>query len=80
MRIALAQINPHVANFESNTQKIIDNITTLAEKRAELIVFPEAALFGYHPFDLLEREQLVLEQEKYLKKIIKSIPKNVHVL
>ena len=42
------------------------------EKKAELIVFPEAALFGYHPFDLLERESLVVQQNKALQKILKA--------
>ena len=80
MRIALAQINPSLADFEYNSKKIISHIQTLAEKKAELIVFPEASLFGYHPFDLLEREDLVETQLKYLKVILKSIPTGCFVL
>ena len=80
MRIAIAQINPTLADFESNYQKIIQYINKLELKKAELIIFPEASLFGYHPFDLLERSQLVDQQEKYIKKLIKVLPKNVHVL
>lgn len=80
MRIALAQINSSLADFDYNAEKIISHIKTLAEKKAELIVFPEASLFGYHPFDLLERELLIDQQNKALKKILKSIPDNVHVL
>lgn len=80
MRIALSQINSSLADFDFNADKIISNIKTLAEKKAELIVFPEASLFGYHPFDLLEREQLITQQNKALQKILKAIPANVYVL
>lgn len=80
MRIALAQINSTLADFDANAEKIISHIKTLTEKKAELIVFPEASLFGYHPFDLLERETLVTQQNKALQKILKSIPQGVHIL
>ncbi len=80
MRIALAQINSKLADFEFNKSIILENIQRLSEKKAELIVFPEASLFGYHPFDLLERSVLVDQQNKALKEILKSIPQGVHVL
>jgi len=80
MRVALAQINSHLAHFEKNSSVIIENIKSLAEKKAQLIVFPEASLFGYHPFDLLERSELVKKQNQYLKLICKHIPENVFVL
>jgi NAD+ synthase (glutamine-hydrolysing) len=80
MRIALSQINTSLADFDYNAEKIISHIKTLAEKKAELIVFPEASLFGYHPFDLLEREVLISQQDKALKLILKAIPTGVHVL
>ncbi len=80
MRIAIAQINPTLADFESNYLKIIQYVKKLELKKAELIIFPEACLFGYHPFDLLERSQLVEQQEKYINKLIKVIPKNIHIL
>lgn len=80
MRIALSQINPTLASFEHNAEIIIQHIHNLAAKKAELIIFPEASLFGYHPFDLLERENLILIQNKALNKILKQIPKGVFVL
>ena len=80
MRIAVAQINSKLADFDYNSRKILEAIKSLSEKKAELIVFPEACLFGYHPFDLLERGALVEQQLKALKKLIQNIPKNVHVL
>ena len=80
MRIALAQINPSLADFKNNKQKILDYILRAHEKKADLVVFPEASLFGYHPFDLLEREQLIKKQMQELKNIMKQIPKGVFVL
>lgn len=80
MRIALAQINSTLADFDANAEKIISHLKTLAEKKAELIIFPEAALFGYHPFDLLEREALIEQQNKALSRILKTIPQGVHIL
>lgn len=80
MRIALSQINSKLADFNYNKEKIIQEIQSLAEKKAELIVFPEAALFGYHPFDLLERKKLIKNQIHALKEILKHIPQNCYVL
>lgn len=80
MRIAIAQINSNLADFEFNKNKIVENIQRLSEKKSELIIFPEAALFGYHPFDLLERSALVDQQMKALKEIIKTIPAGVFVI
>lgn len=80
MRIALAQINPILGDFRYNQEKILNFITRAKEKKAELVVFPEASLFGYHPFDLLERELIVEQQTKMLKELTKKIPDKIHVL
>lgn len=80
MRIALAQINPILADFDYNREIILHNIKRAKEKKADLVVFPEAALFGYHPFDLLEREKIVQDQLKALSKLIKEIPKGMFVI
>lgn len=80
MRIALAQINSLLGDFEGNKAKIMDNIRRAVERRCDLVVFPEAALFGYHPVDLLERPSLVDAQEKVLREIHKEIPKGPAVL
>ncbi len=80
MRIALAQINSLLGDFEGNKNKIQDNIRRAIERRCDLVLFPEAALFGYHPADLLERPTLVDQQEAAIKEIHKSLPKGVSVL
>ena len=80
MRIALAQINVTLGDFTANQKKILNYVLRAKEKKAELVVFPEASLFGYHPFDLLERGLLVEQQHRALKELLKKIPENIHVL
>lgn len=79
MKIALAQINPTLGAFESNAKKIIDFCERAHLMNADLVVFPEATLFGYHPMDLLELPWIVQEQEKYIQWIHKRIPKGLGV-
>jgi len=59
MKIALAQLNYHVGNFESNTQKIISNINLAKTKGADIVVFAELAICGYPPRDFLEFEDFI---------------------
>ncbi|MEN0057660.1 MAG: NAD(+) synthase, partial [Bdellovibrio sp.] len=80
MRIAIAQINPVLADFEFNHKKIVDYIQQAQQKKCEMVVFPECTLFGYHPFDLLERKQLVAKQEALFKKLQKSVPAGMAVV
>lgn len=80
MRIATAQINTHIANFEQNYQKIIEYTKKAKDQGCDLVLFPELSLFGYWPSDLLERKELVSAQLKYLNQIKKNIPKGIGVL
>lgn len=54
MKIALAQLNIHVGNFEQNTQKIIAAINSAKAQGAELVVFSELSVCGYPSRDFLE--------------------------
>lgn len=54
MKIALAQLNFHIGNFESNTVKIIEVIKRAQAEGASLVVFPELAVCGYPPLDFLD--------------------------
>ena len=55
MRIALGQINPTIGDFEGNRRLIEAAVDQSARGGADLVVFPELALCGYPPKDLLER-------------------------
>ncbi|MET0637281.1 MAG: NAD+ synthase [Chitinophagaceae bacterium] len=54
MKIALAQQNYHIGNFEANTRKIIEAIGWAKEQQADLVVFSELCVCGYPPRDFLE--------------------------
>jgi NAD+ synthase (glutamine-hydrolysing) len=80
LKIASAQINVTLGDFKANSEKILDFINRAVEKKTNLVVFPENALFGYHPFDLLERKKVVEEQLKALKIIVNKMPKGIYAL
>lgn len=69
MKIALAQQNYHIGNFESNTQKMISAIQQAKAQQAELIVFSELCVCGYPPRDFLEFDDFVNECYKAIEKI-----------
>jgi NAD+ synthase (glutamine-hydrolysing) len=72
MKIALAQINPTVGNLEGNAQKIIEYIGKAKKQGSELVVFPELAITGYPPEDLLLKPQFITDNINALKKIVKA--------
>ena len=69
MKIALAQINPTVGNFAGNTRLILDFAARAAEAGAELAVFPELAVCGYPPADLLEKRSFLDRAREALDEI-----------
>lgn len=80
MRIGVAQINPVLGDFQGNREKIQREVKAAVAKRCSLVVFPECALFGYHPFDLLERTHAVDAQLRELDKLHRSLPAGVAVV
>ena len=59
MKIALAQLNYHIGNFEFNTKKIIDTIRKAKTDYVDIIVFSELAICGYPPQDFLDYAHFV---------------------
>jgi NAD+ synthetase len=55
VKVAIAQINPTIGDFAGNRQLILDATAAAEQRGAELAIFPELALVGYPPRDLLER-------------------------
>ncbi|OGQ22601.1 MAG: NAD+ synthase [Deltaproteobacteria bacterium RIFCSPLOWO2_02_FULL_44_10] len=53
MKIAVAQINSTIGDFEGNTKKILDRLAWAEKAEADLLLFPELAVCGYPPQDLL---------------------------
>lgn len=69
MRVMAAQINPTVGDLEGNTRKIIDALIRARAKDVDVIVFPELALTGYPPEDLLLDPEFIVAAEERLKEI-----------
>lgn len=59
MKIALAQLNYHIGNFEANTQKIIQTIKAQKAVGVDLVVFAELCISGYPPRDFLEYPEFI---------------------
>ncbi|MDN3584092.1 NAD+ synthase [Mucilaginibacter flavus] len=59
MKIALAQLNYHIGNFESNTAKIIDHVNKAKQQGADLVVFAELCVCGYPSRDFLEFDEFI---------------------
>ncbi|MBP8646608.1 MAG: NAD+ synthase, partial [Syntrophobacteraceae bacterium] len=53
-RVALAQINPYVGDFSGNAEKVLRFVDHARQGQCDLVVFPELALAGYPPRDLLD--------------------------
>src|ERR1035437_7114414 len=60
MKIALAQVNYLIGDFEGNTKKIIDCIRKARLEHADLVVFAELSVCGYPPRDFLEFDDFIL--------------------
>lgn len=76
MKIALAQINPLVADIRGNREKIISFINRAESAGADIAVFPELCTIGYPPMDLLENRKLVDDNIKSLETICSSCASN----
>lgn len=72
VRIALAQINPTVGDFEGNLKKIVEFIGSAKDKEADIVVFPELAITGYPPEDLILKPSFVNKNYEYLNRLKKE--------
>jgi NAD+ synthase (glutamine-hydrolysing) len=74
VKLGLAQINPTVGDFEGNKNKIIDYARRAAKLGAELVLFPEMAVCGYPPADLLDKQDFVQRSEEVVVEIARAVP------
>ena len=72
IRVALAQINPTVGDLAGNTGLVIDYIARAQTLGADIVAFPELALTGYPPEDLLLKPHFVRENLEALNKVMAS--------
>lgn len=76
MRIALAQIDYHIGNFEGNLSKMLAAVESAKEQGADLICFGELAVCGYPPRDFLEFDDFIRRSQasvEALKQISQGI-------
>src|SRR4030043_2054535 len=73
LRIALSQINPTVGDFEGNVSKIVDYIEKARRVNADIVVFPELAITGYPPEDLLLKPEFIEDNLDALKKVQRNV-------
>lgn len=74
MKIALGQINPTIGDFTGNSKKIIESSRQALAQGAEMVLFPELAVCGYPPRDLLEKPAFVERNQKVVNEIAQAVP------
>src|SRR5947209_18720087 len=72
MKLALAQINPIVGDLDGNRALILERMDDAKRLGADLVVFPELAVTGYPPEDLLLRPGFIRAAEESLETIARS--------
>jgi NAD+ synthase (glutamine-hydrolysing) len=72
VRLALAQINTVVGDLEGNRRLILDRLAEAKDRGAELIVFPELAITGYPPEDLLLRPGFIRAAERSVEELARG--------
>jgi NAD+ synthase (glutamine-hydrolysing) len=79
MKIAIAQQNYHIGNFEDNTRKIMGAIQYAKSRKADLVIFSELSICGYPPRDFLEFDDFISECYKAID-IIKEQADTIGVI
>jgi NAD+ synthase (glutamine-hydrolysing) len=72
MRLALAQINTVVGDLDGNRDRILERLEAARSEGADLVLFPELAVTGYPPEDLLLRPGFVRAAERTLNEIARE--------
>ncbi|HMC39259.1 MAG TPA: NAD+ synthase [Acidimicrobiales bacterium] len=80
LRVALAQINPVVGDLEANTAQIVSGIERAGEAAADVVVFPELAVTGYPPEDLLLKPGFIADNLAALGKVASATERCVAVV
>ncbi len=73
MKVALVQINPTIGAFSENISKICNFSEKAKQLKADIVIFPELAICGYPPKDLLERQEFIEDSIKALWELIDKI-------
>jgi len=70
-RIAMVQMNPTVGDLEGNVRRITGWLREARKAKADLVAFPELAITGYPPEDLLLKPRFVSDNRRALQEIVR---------
>lgn len=73
LRVALAQVNPTVGDFTGNLEIIRSYISQAQTKGADIVIFPEMALCGYPPEDLLLKPSFIKANFAALEELVSGV-------
>ncbi len=79
MRIAIAQIDSVIGDFDGNIKKVLSFTLQAKERGADLVLFPELALCGYPPMDLLDQDSFTEGSIRALRLLQRQIPEGIAV-
>jgi NAD+ synthase (glutamine-hydrolysing) len=74
MKIALAQFNPTIGDFEGNSARILELARQAQARGADLAVFSELCVCGYPPQDVIERPAFTERSQKELVRLAQAVP------
>jgi NAD+ synthase (glutamine-hydrolysing) len=77
LRIAQAQINPTVGDLAANAEKIARGIAAAREQGAHVVTFPECAISGYPPEDLILRPAFLNDCRRVLERVVIPATKGI---
>lgn len=80
MKIALAQLNYHIGDFDTNLVKIAGAVSEATGRGADLVVFSELSICGYPPLDLLERKEFIRSCMQSIEKLAAMVDPATGVL
>ena len=80
MKIALIQINPVIGDFSNNCRKIVQWAMKAGERGCSLAIFPELAVSGYPPQDLLERQSFLDAHDQAVAALLAELPGGLDVM
>jgi NAD+ synthetase len=69
MKIAMAQVNPIIGDFNHNYRQIVTYAEKAKDRGCDLVIFPELAITGYPPRDLLEKRDFIETNLLCLKRL-----------
>jgi len=80
VKIVLAQLNPTVGDLRGNCERILEAVQRAEQAEADLILFPELAVCGYPPKDILLREGFIEACDQAVERLGRQIKSEIGVI